>query len=70
MVKKAVVLKELRGKTDQELQALVKEAREALRAERFKDKFSRNGNFIKSEKQKIAQVLTELTARRRNVEQS
>ncbi len=70
MAKKTEAKKEIVKKTDQELQTVITESREALRAERFKDKFSRSAGFIKSEKQKIARALTELNARRRKEQQT
>lgn len=54
-------------KTDAELAELVINTREALRAERFKDKFSKKAGVISDAKTTVAQALTELTARRNQV---
>ncbi|MEZ4195464.1 MAG: 50S ribosomal protein L29 [Candidatus Paceibacterota bacterium] len=51
-------------KTDAELVELVEKARETVRLERFKDKFSRKASIINNAKKEIARALTELTARR------
>lgn len=61
---------EIQKKTDAELTNLVTAERETLRAERFKDKFSRKASVIKAAKQTIARALTEQTARRRQVNNS
>lgn len=57
-------MQDIRKKSDQELTELVQNAREAVRAERFKDKFSKNANVIRSSKKEVAQALTELNTRR------
>jgi len=57
---------EIRKKTEAELIEVVNTAREAIRAERFKDKFSRKADVIKNSKREIARTLTELSARRHN----
>lgn len=61
-------MSDIRKKTDTELVELVEKARETLRVERFKDKFSRKANIITGAKKEIAQVLTELSVRRRNTD--
>lgn len=58
---------DIQKKSDAELVELVVSTREALRAERFKDKFSKKASIIKTAKQTVAQALTEQTARRTNV---
>ncbi len=58
---------DIQKKTDGELTQLVIETRETLRAERFKDKFSKKASIIKTAKQTVAQALTEQTARRTKV---
>lgn len=57
-------MQDIRKKSDQELVEMVQTAREAARTERFKDKFSKNANVIRSSKKEVAQALTELNARR------
>ncbi|MBY0310199.1 hypothetical protein K2Q16_03590 [Patescibacteria group bacterium] len=57
----------LKEKSDRDLAEIVMEAREAVRAERFKDAFSRKAGIIRKAKLEIAQALTELSLRRRNV---
>ena len=54
-------------KTDVELSELVAVSRETLRAERFKDKFSKKASVIKIAKGDIARALTLQTARRNQV---
>ena len=61
-------MQNIQKKSDAELVSLVKEARETIRAERFKDKFSRKAGIIREAKKDIARALTELSARRRNPE--
>ena len=61
-----IKMSEIRNKSEAELVELVNTARETVRAERFKDKFSRKAGIINSAKKEIAQALTELTPRRRN----
>lgn len=61
-------MQELRKKSDAELTELVETARDTIRQERFKDKFSRKAGTIMAAKTEIARALTELTARRRNQE--
>jgi ribosomal protein L29 len=51
-------------KSDQELAALIADARETMRVERFKDKWSRKANIISSAKRAIARAETERSARR------
>lgn len=57
---------DMQKKSDRELAELVTEAREAVRAERFKDRFSRKANVIRKSKLDIARALTEISVRRRN----
>ena len=66
MTKRADIKKEITEKSDSELITLVQASQEALRGERFKDKFSRKAGFIRAEKKKVARALTELNARQRN----
>jgi ribosomal protein L29 len=61
-----IKMSEIKKKTETELIELVNTARETVRVERFKDKFSRKADVIKKAKQEIARALTELSARRRN----
>jgi len=58
---------DIKTKTDAELSELVIAARETLRAERFKDKFSKKAGVISEAKTTVARALTELTARRNQV---
>ncbi len=57
----------MKSKSEQDLLALVTEGRETIRAERFKDAFSRKAGVIRKAKLEIAQALTELNSRRSNV---
>lgn len=59
-------MEDIKKKSDGELTELVQTARETIRTERFKDKFSRKASVIVNAKKDIARSLTELTARRRN----
>lgn len=61
-------MSDIKKKTDAELTTLVTEARDRVRQERFKDKFSKKANVITSAKTEIARALTELTYRRSNPE--
>lgn len=61
-------MQDIQKKSDAELTEMVQEARETVRQERFKDKFSRKANIIRNAKTEIARALTELNARRRNKE--
>ena len=58
---------DIQKKTDGELAELVVSTRETLRAERFKDKFSKKASIIKNAKETIARALTEQTVRRNQV---
>lgn len=58
---------DIQKKTNNELVELVVSTRETLRAERFKDKFSKKASIIKNAKETIARALTEQTARRNQV---
>ncbi|HMO77837.1 MAG TPA: 50S ribosomal protein L29 [Candidatus Paceibacterota bacterium] len=59
-------MSEIRDKSEAELTELVNTSRETIRAERFKDKFSRKASIITGAKREIARALTVLRARRRN----
>lgn len=59
-------MEDVRKKSDVELSELVQSARETLRAERFKDRFSRKANIIRNAKLEVSRALTELTARKNN----
>ncbi len=61
-------MQDIKKKSDAELTEMVESARETVRQERFKDKFSRKASIIKKAKLETARALTELTARRRNQE--
>jgi|AntRauTorckE6833_2_1112554.scaffolds.fasta_scaffold00181_24 ribosomal protein L29 len=63
MAKQTTQKKDIKGKTAAELRTLVTEARETLRVERFKDKFSRQAGVVREQKLQIARALTELSAR-------
>ncbi len=58
---------DIQKKSDNELGELIVAAREDLRAERFKDKFSKKAATIRTAKTTIAQALTEVTSRRNQV---
>lgn len=58
----------IRDKSEAELTEIVNTSRETIRAERFKDKFSRKASIITGAKREIARALTVLSARRRNPE--
>ena len=53
-------------KSDRDLVDGVAEARETIRAERFKDKLSRKAGVIRAAKLQVARALTEINARRAN----
>jgi ribosomal protein L29 len=57
-------MQDIQKKSDQELVELTQASREAVRTERFKDKFSKNAVVIRSNKKDVARALTELNARR------
>jgi ribosomal protein L29 len=57
---------DVRKKTDGELSELVQTARETVRQERFKDKFSRKSGIIRNAKLEVSRALTELAARKSN----
>lgn len=57
-------MQDIKNKSDKELVELTTASREAVRAERFKDKFSKNANVIRSNKKEVARALTELNGRR------
>ncbi len=61
-------IEDIRKKSEKELTELVKESREAVRQERFKDAMSRKASIIRNAKTDIARALTELTDRQRNPE--
>ena len=56
---------DIRKQSDSELEKTVAQARETIRAERFKDKLSRKASVIRTTKATAARALTELAARRR-----
>jgi len=55
---------DIQQKSEAELVELVAATRDELRAERFRDRFTRKASIIRNAKLTIAQALTELTARR------
>ena len=57
-------MSDLEKKTDAELVELTGKARETLRSERFKDKFSRKASVIQGAKKEVARALTVLSLRR------
>ena len=57
-------MEDIRKKSDGELTTIVGEARQTIREERFKDRFSRKAGVIRKAKVEAARALTELTARR------
>lgn len=59
-------MQDIRTQSDQDLAETVTRARETLRVERFKDKFTRKASIIRNAKLEAARALSELTARRRN----
>lgn len=59
-------MSDIKKKTDAELTGFITATRETLRAERFKDTFSRKANVITGAKKEIARALSELTLRRSN----
>jgi len=61
-------MQDIRQKSVAELVETVQTARETIRQERFKDRFSRKASIIQGAKTTVARALTELTARRRNNE--
>lgn len=61
-------MQDIRKQSDKELVELVTKSREAVREERFKDKYSKNAGVIRSSKKDVARSLTELNARRNSTE--
>ena len=61
-------MQDLQKKSDAELSEMVQSARETVRLERFKDKFSRKAATVRTAKKEVARALTELNTRRRNKE--
>lgn len=59
-------MQDIKAQSDADLAKTVAEARETVRAERFKDKLSRKASVIRGAKTTIARALTELSARRRS----
>ena len=57
-------MQDIRKQSDKDLVELVGKSREAIREERFKDKFSKNASVIRTNKKDVARALTELNARR------
>ena len=58
-------MEDIRKKSDAELAELVQNSRDAVRLERFKDRFSRKAGVIRNGKLEVARALTELTVRRK-----
>lgn len=54
---------DIQKKSDSELMDVVTAAREELRSERFKDRFTKKASIIRTAKLTIARALTELTTR-------
>ncbi len=61
-------MQDIRKKSDKDLTEMVKESREAVRQERFKDAMSRKASVIRNAKTDAARALTELSTRRNNTE--
>jgi len=61
-------MQDIRKKSEAELVGMVQDARNTVRQERFKDKFSRKAGIIRNAKTEVARTLTELNFRRRNQE--
>lgn len=61
-----IKMSDIKKKTDTELVSFVIAARESVRVERFKDKFSKKANVMRTAKKEIARALTELSSRRDN----
>lgn len=61
-------MKDIKAKSDRELEDLIAESREKHRTERFKDQFSRKKSVMDNAKKTTARALTELNARRSNPE--
>lgn len=61
-------MQDIRKQSERDLVELVTKSREAVRAERMKDKFSKNAGIIRSNKKDVARALTELNARRNSSE--
>jgi len=57
-------MNDITKKSDKELVETVAEARQTIREERFKDKFSRKAHTIRNAKTTVARALTELNTRR------
>ena len=51
-------MKDIKAKSDRELEDLVAESREAHRTERFKDQFSRKKSVMDNAKKSVARALT------------
>jgi ribosomal protein L29 len=60
-------MEDIRKKSEAELTDLVQNARETVRQERFKDRFSRKAGIIRQAKLEAARALTELSERRKQV---
>ena len=58
---------DIKTKSDADLSELIATERETLRAERFKDKFSKKASSIRNARTTIAQALTEVTSRRNQI---
>jgi ribosomal protein L29 len=61
-------MSDMQKKTDAELVELTQKARETIRSERFKDKFSRKASVIQGAKKEVARALTVLSKRRGNTD--
>lgn len=61
-------MQDIHKKSEAELVGMVQDARNTVRQERFKDKFSRKAGIIRNAKTEVARTLTELNFRRRNQE--
>ncbi len=70
MAKRTEQNKDIKGKTEEQLRALVADSKEILRAERFKDKFTRKAGLIRNTKKQVARALTELRTRAMSVKQT
>ncbi len=60
-------MQDIKKKSDAELTELIEAQRATLRAERFKDAFSRKAGTVRAAKLTIARALTEQTERRKHI---
>lgn len=58
-------MKDIKKKSDADLSSFITDEREKVRAERFKDKFTKKAGTIRAAKKNVARALTEVNARRR-----